>query len=165
MILLLCRFQTIMKKRSFLSRGEEELDRIAKRVRLNDTINLAPANTKNFVFAHVTPPVKKVDDEENENIHVEDENESNDKTFRRRKRKASLSTTPKTTKRGKQERTDTKIKKTLWYIYVHMCIHHTSYIHSCTYTERERERDNVRVRFLWLLVVLVCNCVPHLKKL
>ncbi|KAF7394522.1 hypothetical protein HZH66_007696 [Vespula vulgaris] len=105
--------KTIMKKRSFLSRGEEELDRIAKRVRLNDTINLAPANTKNFVFAHVTPPVKKVDDEENENIHVEDENESNDKTFRRRKRKASLSTTPQTTKRGKQERTDTKIKKTL----------------------------------------------------
>ncbi|KAL2729052.1 claspin-like [Vespula squamosa] len=106
---------TIMKKRSFLSRGEEELDRIAKRVRLNDTINLAPANTKNFVFAHVTPPVKKVDDEENENIHVEDENESNDKTFRRRKRKAtpSSSTTPKTTKRVKQERTDPERKKTL----------------------------------------------------
>lgn len=102
-----------MKKRSLLSRGEEELDRIAKRVRLNDTINLAPANTKNFVFEHVTPPVKKVDDEENENIPEEDENESSDKMFRSRKRKAtpSSSTTPKTSKRIKQERTFTKSKK------------------------------------------------------
>ncbi|KAK2574973.1 hypothetical protein KPH14_008736 [Odynerus spinipes] len=107
---------TIMKKRSFLSRGEEELERIAKRVRLNDTVNLAPVNTKNFVFAHVSPSVRKNDDEENENIHGGEENESKDKTSRRRKRKVTTDMTPRTTKRAKQEGTDKKKKELVWCI-------------------------------------------------
>ncbi|KAI4497830.1 hypothetical protein M0802_007156 [Mischocyttarus mexicanus] len=106
--------KTIMKKRSLLSRGEVELDRLAKRVRLNDTINLAPMNTTNFVFAHLTPSTKTTDDEENENIREENENESpsNEKTLQRRKRKTLASTSTTTPKRAmKQEGMDKKRKK------------------------------------------------------
>ncbi|XP_015584830.1 claspin [Cephus cinctus] len=99
--------RTAVKRGSFLARGEESLARLAAMVNQNTETTICGAkNSRNFVFAHVSPAIKN--DEENQ--ETTDENIS-DNNLQTRKRKSNAGVTPRTAKKKKIEASTSKGKK------------------------------------------------------
>lgn len=55
--------QNIMKKRSFLARGEESLAKLALLARQSDSTSHM-VNKRNFIFPHIEPSTNNVSEEE-----------------------------------------------------------------------------------------------------
>ncbi|XP_034941282.1 claspin-like [Chelonus insularis] len=88
-----------MKKGSFLARGDEALARLAVVVKQTDNVILNTNQSKNFLFAHISPSVNDAREDEKQE-ETEDDQQSDNKT---RKRKPPGGGTPRTTKKAKTE--------------------------------------------------------------